>query len=137
VQLKPEPTQSKPDPVPQKPEPPSWQPPVEPAAEPLRAPVAHVIEAEVIFCQMGLGRRVQRWRSGAGGAARAMTAARQRRANGICCKHKPPPHAGRPLTWRIREAARLVTTPPRHTVVLPSANMLARLLKTNEFEMKN
>ncbi|XP_039751655.1 reticulon-1 isoform X2 [Pararge aegeria] len=65
VQLKPEPTQSKPDPVPQKPEPPSWQPPVEPAAEPLRAPVAHVIEAEVIFCQMGLVESLIYWRSAA------------------------------------------------------------------------
>ncbi|CAH2075839.1 unnamed protein product, partial [Iphiclides podalirius] len=44
-------------------------PPEPVKAEPVRAPTAHVIEAEVIFCQMGLGevvdsRQSQRWRSG-------------------------------------------------------------------------
>ncbi|XP_072939247.1 uncharacterized protein Rtnl1 isoform X2 [Epargyreus clarus] len=59
---KPEPArQPKPDPVQPKPEPP--QPREQP--EPPRAPTAHVIEAEVIFCQMGLVESLIYWRSAA------------------------------------------------------------------------
>ncbi|XP_045768873.1 reticulon-1 isoform X2 [Maniola jurtina] len=50
----PKPEPPKPAPVQAQPEPPSRKPPAEPAPEPPRAPIAHVIEAEVIFCQMGL-----------------------------------------------------------------------------------
>lgn len=46
--------QSKVDPVPPKPKDPS--PPLKP--KPVPKPVAHVIEAEVIFCQMGLGESI-------------------------------------------------------------------------------
>lgn len=43
----------KPEPVVAPPEP---AVPLKPAKEPSRTPIAHVIEAEVIFCQMGLGK---------------------------------------------------------------------------------
>ncbi|CAH2107901.1 unnamed protein product [Euphydryas editha] len=52
----PPPPQQKPAPEQPKQEPPSPKP--APKPEPTRAPTAHVIEAEVIFCQMGLGEHV-------------------------------------------------------------------------------
>ncbi|XP_026752186.2 reticulon-1 isoform X2 [Galleria mellonella] len=61
---KPEPTPPpKQEPVPQPK--PAAQPksPPEPKPEPTRAPTAHVIEAEVIFCQMGLVESLIYWRS--------------------------------------------------------------------------
>ncbi|CAG9578064.1 unnamed protein product [Danaus chrysippus] len=52
----PEPEQRKPAPTPvqKKQEEASPQPAVQPPPQPARAPAAHVIEAEVIFCQIGL-----------------------------------------------------------------------------------
>ncbi|XP_069356180.1 reticulon-3 isoform X2 [Maniola hyperantus] len=61
----PKPEPPKPESVQAQPEPPSRKPPAEPAPEPPRAPVAHVIEAEVIFCQMGLVESLIYWRSAA------------------------------------------------------------------------
>ncbi|XP_046962843.1 reticulon-1 isoform X2 [Vanessa cardui] len=74
----PPPQQPKPEPEPPKQDPPSPKPAPEPKPEPKqeskpepqRKPTAHVIEAEVIFCQMGLVESLIYWRSaGRSGAA--------------------------------------------------------------------
>lgn len=64
----PKPAEPKPEPPPPQPKPapeqPKQEPPLPkpaPKPEPPRAPTAHVIEAEVIFCQMGLGEHLTRF----------------------------------------------------------------------------
>ncbi|XP_050347091.1 reticulon-1 isoform X2 [Nymphalis io] len=65
-QPKPEPEQPKQEPPSPKPTPESKpEPKQEPKPEPQRNPTAHVIEAEVIFCQMGLVESLIYWRSAA------------------------------------------------------------------------
>lgn len=59
AQPKPAPEQPKQEPPKPKQEPPKPKP--APKTEPPRAPTAHVIEAEVIFCQMGLGEHLTRF----------------------------------------------------------------------------
>ncbi|XP_038214465.1 reticulon-1-like isoform X2 [Zerene cesonia] len=67
---KPEPVPEKKEPIPEKNEPAPTKAPMEPKPEATRGPTAHVIEAEVIFCQMGLVESLIYWRSaGRSGAA--------------------------------------------------------------------
>ncbi|XP_045495378.1 reticulon-1 isoform X2 [Colias croceus] len=60
---KPQPVPEKKEPVAEKKEPAPAKAPAEPKPEPTRGPTAHVIEAEVIFCQMGLVESLIYWRS--------------------------------------------------------------------------
>uniref|UniRef100_A0A2A4K219 C2 NT-type domain-containing protein n=1 Tax=Heliothis virescens TaxID=7102 RepID=A0A2A4K219_HELVI len=140
----PEPAPEPPKPEPPKPEPVKSEPaaPPKPTAQEPKRPVAHVIEAEVIFCQMGLVIRIAMGvRNGAsrggvkevgrrgGGAARALTAL-QRRGNGTreptFALHADvrPPHI---MTCRLSRAPLLLrqNTHPQSYAIPATGNNVA------------